>query len=78
MPAGPFNDARRAIITGKSPGTKLIHLGARSYQLFDLAEDPAEKKDLSRSDKERLDAAVARLSLMRSGLKEIEVKGDKK
>lgn len=77
MPKGPFNEVRRAVITGKSPGMKLIHFGALYYNLYDLAEDPGEKKDLSQ-DKEKLAAAVARLQAMRARLKEFEVKEDEK
>ena len=73
MPAGPFNGLRRAIITGPSPGMKLIHSGGYNYQLFDLASDPEEKKDLAR-DKEKRDEAIARMNAFRTRLKEIEVK----
>ena len=73
MPAGPFNGLRRAIITGPSPGMKLIHSGGYNYQLFDLASDPEEKKDLAR-DKEKRDEAIARMNAFRARLKEIEVK----
>lgn len=73
MPAGPFNGVRRAVITGPTPGMKLIHSGGYNYQLFDLSSDPEEKKDLS-SDKEKRDAAIARMNAIRGRLKEIEVK----
>jgi choline-sulfatase len=71
MPAGPFNQLRRAILTGPTPGMKLIHFGGFNYQLFDLAADPDEKKNLS-SDKEKLDAAIKAMNAMRGRLKEIE------
>jgi choline-sulfatase len=73
MPAGPFNGVKRAVITGPTPGMKLIHAGGYNYQLFDLATDPEEKKDLSQ-DKEKRDAAIARMNAVRARLKEIEVK----
>ena len=73
MPKGPFNDPRRAIITGKSPGMKLIHFGAVYYNLFDLAEDPGEKNDLSK-DKEQVKEITARLAVIRGRMKEFEVK----
>jgi arylsulfatase A-like enzyme len=73
MPAGPFNGVKRAVVTGPTPGMKLIHAGGYNYQLFDLAADPDEKKDLS-SDKEKRDAAIARMNAIRARLKEIEVK----
>lgn len=72
MPVGPFNGLRRAVISGPGAGMKLIHFGGRQYQLFDLDEDPSEKKDLAR-DKEKLAPMVDRLSAVRSRLKEIEV-----
>jgi arylsulfatase A-like enzyme len=70
MPAGPYNMARRAVIFGPTPGTKLIHFGGYNYQLFDLSEDPGEKHDLS-SNKEKLKEAIARMNAIRGGLKEI-------
>lgn len=73
MPAGPFNIAKRAIITGSGMGMKLIHSGGYNYQLFDLDADPDEKKDLS-SDKEKLQAAIKAMNAVRGRLKEIEVK----
>src|SRR5262249_36128953 len=42
MPEGPYNDVRRAIITGPSPGMKLLHFGGQRYQLYDLENDPTE------------------------------------
>lgn len=73
MPQGPFNGVRRALISGPSPGTKLIHSGGFNYQLFDLAADPDEKKDLA-TDKAKRDEAIARMNAVRGRLKEIEVK----
>ena len=52
---------------------KLLHSGGFNYQLFDLSNDPDEKNDLSR-DKEKLQAAIARMNAVRARLKEIEVK----
>jgi len=75
MPAGPFNMTRRALVTGTSPGMKLIHLGGTQYQLFDLAKDPTEKEDLS-SDKERLAPVLQAFQTARSRVQEIEVKPD--
>jgi arylsulfatase A-like enzyme len=73
MPAGPYNGAKRAIIYGPTPGIKLLHQGGNTYNLFDLAEDPGEKKDLS-SDKAKLAEARNRMAQFRAGLKEIEQK----
>lgn len=73
MPQGPYNSVRRAIITGESPGMKLIHTGGSQYALFDLAKDPNEKNDLS-SDKATLEPVLARLQAMRARIKEIPPK----
>lgn len=73
MPAGPYNAARRALVTGPTPGTKLIHFGGANYQLYDLAADPAEAHDLA-ADKATRDAVVARMQALRARLEEIEVK----
>jgi choline-sulfatase len=73
MPIGPFNGTRRALIAGPTPGTKLLHLGGAQYQLFDLATDPGELKDLAR-DKDKLEPMKAAMQTFRARLKEIEVK----
>jgi arylsulfatase A-like enzyme len=57
MPVGPLVPAKRALISGPSPGRKLIHEGGPSYLLFDLARDPGELHDLS-GDKKALAAMV--------------------
>ncbi len=75
MPAGPYNGVRRAIITGPTPGMKLIHSGGNVYQLFDLKEDPAEKRDLS-TDKEKMSPVLARMQAARARLQEVEVRPD--
>jgi len=69
MPEGPFNEMRRAIITGPSPGLKLIDFGDHRYELYDLEADPEEKKDIVTS-KERFRAALTSLQHMRAGLQE--------
>lgn len=73
MPRGPFNEIRRAVIYGPSPGMKLIHFGGSTYQLFDLEADPGEKKDLA-SDKEKREAAMQKFQAARARLKEVEPK----
>jgi arylsulfatase A-like enzyme len=75
MPAGPYTQMRRGIITGPTPGMKLIHFGGTSYNLFDLASDPTEKEDLSR-DRSKLAPVLEAFQAMRARLKEIEVKPD--
>jgi arylsulfatase A-like enzyme len=74
MPEGPYNGVRRALITGPTPGMKLIHFGGRVYQLFDLAADPGENNDLARNP-ETLRPAVERMDQLRARLKEISVVG---
>jgi arylsulfatase A-like enzyme len=75
MPDGPYTHLRRAIIHGASPGMKLIHLGGRQYQLYDLAADPGERDDLS-GDASKLAPMVEALQAKRATLKEINVKAD--
>jgi arylsulfatase A-like enzyme len=70
MPEGPYNEMRRAIVTGPSPGLKLIDFGGGHYQLFDLGADPGELHSLA-ADKSRLAEATAAMSKMRAGIKEV-------
>ncbi|MDP9150350.1 MAG: sulfatase, partial [Myxococcota bacterium] len=73
MPEGPYNHLRRGVITGDTPGMKLIDLGHRQYRLFDLARDPDENADLAR-DATRLLPALGALESMRTRLREIKVR----
>ena len=75
MPDGPYTHMRRGILHGKTPGTKLIHLGGNVYQLYDLASDPGEHVDLS-SDPALLAPMIDALQAKRATLKEIPVKAD--
>jgi choline-sulfatase len=75
MPDGPFTHMRRGLIHGTSPGMKIIHLGGRQYQLYDLARDPDEKEDLS-GDPGQLEPMIQALSAKRAALKENYVKPD--
>jgi choline-sulfatase len=75
MPDGPYTHLRRGIIHGTTPGTKLIHLGGKLYQLYDLANDPGEHEDLS-SDPTQLAPMIEALQAKRATLKEIPVKAD--
>ena len=70
MPEGPFNEMRRAFITGPTPGTKLVDVAGRRLELYDLARDPDEAQNLS-SDKERLAPVVEGLQKLRAGLREV-------
>jgi arylsulfatase A-like enzyme len=75
MPDGPFTHLRRGILHGATPGMKLIHLGGRQYQLFDLASDPGEHDDLS-GDATKLGPMIDALQAKRATLHEIAVKAD--
>jgi choline-sulfatase len=70
MPEGPFNEMRRALITGRSPGTKLIDVAGRRFELYDLAKDPDEQQNLA-SDKALLFGFVEGMQRMRAQLQEI-------
>jgi arylsulfatase A-like enzyme len=72
MPAGPYNEARRAFIHGD---LKLYISRGLSKELYDLAADPGETKDLWRQRGEEIEPAYA---LFRRSLREIEVTGDRK
>jgi arylsulfatase A-like enzyme len=75
MPDGPYTRMRRGIIHGETPGMKLIHFGGRQYQVYDLANDPGERDDLS-GDPTKLAPMIEALQAKRAALKEIEVKAD--
>jgi arylsulfatase A-like enzyme len=72
MPKGPYNEARRAIVTGPSPGMKAIHFGGKSYDVYDLGADPNETHELPRSDP-RTTSAIDALDKMVTTLAEVEV-----
>jgi arylsulfatase A-like enzyme len=75
MPDGPFTHMRRGIIHGDTPGMKLVHLGGRQYQLFDLAADPDEAEDLA-ADPAKLGPMIDAMQAKRATLREIVVKAD--
>jgi arylsulfatase A-like enzyme len=75
MPDGPYTHMRRGLLHGQTPGMKLIHFGGRQYQLYDLATDPGETKDLA-GDASRLGPMIELLQAKRATLKEIYVKPD--
>jgi arylsulfatase A-like enzyme len=75
MPDGPYTRMRRGIIHGDTPGMKLIHFGAKQYQLYDLAADPAERDDLA-NDPARLAPMLDALQAKRATLREVTVKAD--
>lgn len=77
MPAGPYNDARRAYFHGDLKLT--ISNGVR-FELYDLAADPEEKRDLwdaaeGRAQREQVEA---RYAAMKARLREIKVTGKRK
>jgi choline-sulfatase len=72
MPIGPHTAMRRALISGETPGMKLIHLGGNQYELFDLATDPGEKTDLA-LDRAKLVPMLERFNARRAQLREIAV-----
>jgi arylsulfatase A-like enzyme len=75
MPDGPNTKMHRGIIHGTTPGMKLVHFGGTQYQLYDLANDPEEKEDLS-GDKDKLDPIIQAMQQKRATLKEIYVQPD--
>lgn len=77
MPIGPHTGLRRGLISGPSPGFKLIQVAGRDHQLFDLASDPGELHDLS-SQRDKLAEMKAKMAALRGRLKEIEVKADER
>jgi arylsulfatase A-like enzyme len=69
MPAGPYNESRRAYI---KDDLKLIISGGARKELYDLAKDPKEANNVWKKRKKDIEAHYA---LRKSKLKEIEVKG---
>jgi arylsulfatase A-like enzyme len=46
MPDGPYNDLRRAVITGPNAGVKMIEYQGGKQEVYDLNADPKEAKNL--------------------------------
>jgi arylsulfatase A-like enzyme len=67
MPAGPYNDERQAYI---EDDVKLVTSGGRPLGLYDLAEDPGEKRDLT-DDRERLKPLLEKAKAFRRSLDEV-------
>lgn len=72
MPAGPYNEARRAFIHGD---WKLIVSRDSHKELFDLADDPGETKDLWGKERARIERPY---ELARARLREVKVTGGKR
>ncbi len=70
MSAGPNNADRQAFI---EHDRKLIASSGRPLGLYDLATDPAEKKDLS-DDRSQLDPVLERFKAFRRRLRVVDVK----
>lgn len=75
MPAGPYNDMRRALITGD---LKLISSNDARFELYDLAADPEESKNLFKKGDERTRSIEERYAAVKAGLREIRVTGQRK
>jgi choline-sulfatase len=75
MPLSPYSQMRRGMIHGKTPGMKLIQLGANNYNLFDLDRDPTEREDLV-TDRAKFDPVYAAFQEQRARLKEVEPRAD--
>lgn len=73
MPAGPYNDARRALIHGDMKLT--ISNGVR-FEAYDLAGDPEERKNLW--GKPEAKEIEARYAAVKARLREIRVTGPRK
>ena len=70
MPEGPFNEMRRALITGRSPGAKVVDVGGRRFELYDLAKDPDELQNLG-GDKAAVAPFVDAMQRLRGQLQEV-------
>jgi arylsulfatase A-like enzyme len=59
MPWGTQVPQKRALLSGPSPGLKLLHEGGPIYLLYDLARDPGELNDIGNDRK-----ALARMTAL--------------
>ncbi|WP_438016296.1 sulfatase [Sorangium sp. So ce315] len=73
MPAGPYNDARRSYIRGDM---KLTISGGARFELYDLASDPEERKNLWGTPAAK--EIEPYYAAMRARLREIRVTGARK
>ena len=74
MPGGPYNDPRRALI---HDDLKMIVSNDSRFELYDLATDEAEKKNLW-DDKALRKPLEDRYAAIRASLKEVRVTGARK
>jgi arylsulfatase A-like enzyme len=70
MPDGPFNDLRRAVLTGPGGGLKLIEFQGGGQQLYDLNADPRETRNII-NDQTKLKEAKEAMARVRSTVKEL-------
>lgn len=75
MPGGPYNDARRALISGKY---KMIISGGVRFELYDLEADPGEKKNLWGGGGPEVKEMETRYAVQKARLREIKVTGPRK
>jgi choline-sulfatase len=75
LPEDSHNSQTRAIVRGT---TKLIVYGKNRYELYDLAADPGELKDLSKSEPEKLSAMKAEFDKVWAGIPFVESYGGMK
>jgi arylsulfatase A-like enzyme len=75
MPAGPYNDSRRALIHGD---LKLTVSNGTSYELYDLGKDPDERQNLWGSDGAPGKEIASYYDVAKARLHEIRVTGPKK
>ncbi|AUX37048.1 MULTISPECIES: sulfatase-like hydrolase/transferase [Sorangium] len=73
MPAGPYNDARRSFIRGD---LKLTISGGARFELYDLADDPEERKNLWGTPAAK--EIEPHYAAARARLREIQVTGARK
>ncbi|WP_437674050.1 sulfatase-like hydrolase/transferase [Sorangium sp. So ce131] len=79
MPAGPYNDARRSFLRGD---LKLTISGGARFELYDLANDPEERKNLWGTPAAKETGKQAEIELryaaQRARLREVQVTGARK
>lgn len=74
MPAGPYNDSRRALI---HDDLKLTVSNEVRFDLYDLEKDPREGINLADTDAKALKAMKERYAALKSRLREIKVTAPK-
>jgi arylsulfatase A-like enzyme len=75
MPAGPYNDARRALYHGDF---KLTVSGESRFDVYNLSQDPQESLNLADTDKQTLRELKERYAATKARLREVKVTGKRK